>query len=152
MRKGHCFFFQFLIVEDSIVDREDSWSDLHDPGLEGECDGGVAGAELDLHQAPDAVRQLHALVDHVLALERPLSNRERLQVFKIILRQKRIIQLTLFCVIFVLMPSLVHSTPSMVCWISLAAGMSFQVFRNVFFSIAPEKILPYLSSVLLYCK
>ena len=133
MRKGHCF----LIVEDSIVDREDSWSDLHDPRLEGECDGGVAGTELDLHQAPDAVRQLHALVDHVLALKRPLSHRERLQVFKIILRQKRIIQLTLFCVIFVLMPSLVHSTPSMVCWISLAAGMSFHVFRNVFFSIAP---------------
>ena len=125
-------------MEDSIIDREDSRGDLHDPGLEGERDGGVAGAELDLHQAPDAVRQLHALVDHVLALKRPLSNRERLQVFKIILRQTSAIELTLFCVIFVLMPSLVHSTPSMVCWISLAAGMSFHVFRNVFFSIAPE--------------
>ena len=74
-------------MEDSIIDREDSRGDLHDPGLEGERDGGVAGAELDLHQAPDAVRQLHALVDHVLALERPLSNRERLQVFKIMPRQ-----------------------------------------------------------------
>ena len=40
-----------------------------------------------------------------------------------------------------LIPSLVHSTPSMVCWISLAAGMSFHVFKNVFFSIAPEDLL-----------
>ena len=67
MRKGHCVF-PFLIVEDSIIDREDSWGDLHDPGLEGEGDGGVAGAELDLHQAPDAICQLQALVDHVLTL------------------------------------------------------------------------------------
>ena len=37
-------------VEDDL---EDALCDLHDPGLEGEGDGGVAGAELDLHQTPD---------------------------------------------------------------------------------------------------
>ena len=37
-------------VEDDL---EDALCDLHDPGLEGEGDGGVAGAQLDLHQTPD---------------------------------------------------------------------------------------------------
>ena len=39
------------------------------------------------------------------------------------------------------MPSLVHSTFSMVNWISFVAGISFQVLRKVFFSIFPEQIL-----------
>ena len=47
--------------------------------------------------------------------------------------------LTLFWDIFVCMPSLVHSTFSMVYWISLVAGMSFQVLRNVFFSMLPSQ-------------
>ena len=66
-------------MKDSVVDRKDSWGNFHDPGFEGEGDGGVARAELDLHQAPDAVRQLQALVDHVLTLERSFCYRECLK-------------------------------------------------------------------------
>ena len=35
------------------------------------------------------------------------------------------------------MPLLLHSTFPIVYWVSLAAGMSFQVPRNAFFSMAP---------------
>ena len=38
------------------------------------------------------------------------------------------------------LPSAVHSTFSMVYCSSLAAGMSFQVARNVFFSMAPSSV------------
>ena len=140
-------------MKDCVIDGKDRWSNFHDPRFEREGDGGVARAELDLHQAPDAVRQLQALVDHVLTLKCSFCYRERLKELNIILIctkssvQKQFIDqyqclkatLTLFCDIFELIPSLVHSTPSMVCWISFAAGMSFHVFKKVFFSIAPEQ-------------
>ena len=46
----------------------------------------------------------------------------------------------MFCPILVEMPSLVHSTLSTVYWISFAAGISFQVPRKVFFSMAPDVV------------
>ena len=54
-------------------------------------------------------------------------------------KHKVFINLTLFCAILVWIPSLVHSTFSIVYWISLAAGISFQVLRNVFFSMLPSQ-------------
>ena len=45
-------------MKDSVVDGKDRRSNFHDPGFEGEGDGGVARAELDLHQSPDTVGQL----------------------------------------------------------------------------------------------
>ena len=41
---------------------------LHHSRLEGEDYVGVIWSQLDLHQSPDAVGQLHGLVDHVLTL------------------------------------------------------------------------------------
>ena len=70
-------------MKDSVVNRKDSWGNFHDPGLEGEGDGGVAGTELDLHQAPDAICQLQALVDHVLTLQRSFCYRECLKKLNI---------------------------------------------------------------------
>ena len=115
---------------------------LHDPGLEGEGDGGAAWGQLDFHQAPDAIAQLEGLVDHVLSLQGSLGNSKSLNKISNKLPPNLAIssfKLTLFCPILVEIPSLVHSTFSIVYWISLAAGMSFQVFRKVFFSIAPTK-------------
>ena len=66
-------------MEDSVIHLEDALGDLHDPGLEGQGDGGVAGAQLDLDQPPDSVGQFEALVDHVLALQRPLGHGEGLR-------------------------------------------------------------------------
>ena len=44
---------------------EDCLGNLHD---EGECDGGAASSQLDLHPAPDAIAELDGLVAHVLRL------------------------------------------------------------------------------------
>jgi len=72
-------------VKNSIVHLENSLCDLHDPRLKGEGDGGVAGRELDLHQAPDAVGQLDGLVDHVLPLQRALGDSEGVVVIHLCL-------------------------------------------------------------------
>ena len=77
MGKRGCFWL--LVVKDCVIDGKDRWGNFHDPRFEIEGDGGVAGAELDLHQAPDPVRQLQALVDHVLTLKRSFCYRECLK-------------------------------------------------------------------------
>ena len=74
-----------LVMKDCVIDGKDRWSDFHDPRFEREGDGGVARAELDLHQPPDAVCQLQALIDHVLSLKCPFCYRERLEDLKVIL-------------------------------------------------------------------
>ena len=71
-----------LVMKDCVIDGKDRWSNFHDPRFEREGDGWVARAELDLHQAPDAVRQLQALVDHVLTLERSFCYRKCLNELK----------------------------------------------------------------------
>ena len=66
-------------MQDGVIDLEYTLGDLHHPGLEGQGDGGVARAQLDLDQPPDAVGQLEALVDHVLALQSPLGHSKGLK-------------------------------------------------------------------------
>ena len=112
--------------------------DLHYPGLEGDGDTGAPRGQLDLHQTPDAIADLQGLTAHVLTLKGALSHSEGLnmKVNEYLTHPFRL--LALFWPIFIEMPSLVHSTFSIIYWISLAPGMSFQVPRNVFFSMAPD--------------
>ena len=47
-------------------------------------EGGIAGLDLELGQHPDAVRQLHRLVQHVLPLDVPLRDREHVIVAQLL--------------------------------------------------------------------
>ena len=109
---------------------------LHYPGLEGEGDAGAPRGQLDLNQAPDAIADLQGLIAHVLTLKGALGHSEGLnmKVNNNLTHPFRL--LALIWPILIEMPSLVHSTFSIVYWISLGPGMSFQVPRNVFFSVA----------------
>ena len=110
----------------------------HYPGLEGESDAGAPRVQLDLNQTPDAIADLQGLIAHVLTINGALGHSEGLhmKVKDYLTHPFRL--LALFRPILIEMPSLVHSTFSIVYWISLGPGMSFQMPRNVFFSVAPD--------------
>lgn len=61
---------------DRIVRRKDHRSHLHRPRLQAKRGVGIARLQLQLQQHPDIVGQLQRLVQHVLALDVPFSDRK----------------------------------------------------------------------------